>query len=153
MSFAAATNLHSHCPVFFETGTFHGGGVRRALEAGYSKVSSVEIHEPLYLQNLERFQKEITEGKVELHLGDSGHIIGNIVASIEEPIFFWFDAHDQTMNDAGVGELKCPIIQELNSIMQTRSESKRRLDVLIIDDLRLIEKKRCRLEYRLNNFL
>ena len=55
--------------------------------------------------------------------------------------FYWFDAHDQTMNDAGVGELKCPILQELNQIMNYRDEHKRRMDILIIDDMRLIEKK------------
>ena len=141
MSFSTDTNLHSSANVFLETGTFHGGGVRKALDAGYKKVISIEIHEPLFKQNLETFKKEIEEGSVELFLGDSGHILGSIVENINEPIFYWFDAHDQTMNDAGVGELKCPILQELNQIMQSRDEHKRRMDILIIDDMRLIEKK------------
>jgi hypothetical protein len=141
MSFSLSTSLHSHANVFLETGTFHGGGVTKALEAGYKKVISIEIHEPLFRQNLEKFKKEIELGSVELFLGDSGHILGSIVENINEPIFYWFDAHDQTMNDAGVGELKCPILQELNQIMTHRDEHQRKLDILIIDDMRLIEKK------------
>jgi hypothetical protein len=43
------------------------------------------------------------------------------------------------MNDAGVGALKCPIIKELQKIMEVRSLAQRRLDTLMIDDMRLIE--------------
>jgi hypothetical protein len=141
MTLSADTKLKSHANIFLETGTFHGAGVSRALLAGFSRVISIEVFEPLYKKNLEKFKREIEEGKVELYLGDSGHVIGSIVEKINEPIFYWFDAHDQTMNDAGVGELKCPIIQELNQIIKYRNEYQRKLDILIIDDMRLIEKK------------
>jgi hypothetical protein len=130
---------HPYVTTFLETGTFHGGGVTRALSEGYRKVISIEIHEPLYCDNLSRFSSQIDDGNVSLHLGDSGHIIGDIVSSIDEPILFWFDAHDQTMNDAGVGDCKCPIVKELKSIMSSRSAAMRRLDILVIDDMRLIE--------------
>ena len=74
-------------------------------------------------------------------LGDSGYVIGKAVESIDEPILFWFDAHDQTMSEAGVGDVKCPIIKELNNIMDFRNLHKRSLDTLIIDDMRLITNK------------
>lgn len=128
-----------YAPVFVETGTFHGGGVSRALAEGYKKVISLEIHEPLYRENLNRFANQVEEGIVELYLGDSAHIIGEIVKDIRDPICFWFDAHDQTMNDAGVGDCKCPIVKELQSIINERAQDRRRLDVLAIDDMRLIE--------------
>jgi hypothetical protein len=140
MPLQTSTEVFSpYTPVFVETGTFHGGGVSRALAEGYKKVISLEIYEPLYRENLERFSRQIEEGIVELYLGDSAHIIGEIVKDIQEPIFFWFDAHDQTMNDAGVGDCKCPIVKELRTITEKRSLDRRRLDVLAIDDMRLIE--------------
>lgn len=128
-------------PIFVETGTFHGNGVLRALAEGYRKVISLEVYEPLYKENLERFADKIKDGKVELFLGDSAHIIGDIVKDIEDPIYFWFDAHDQTMNEAGVGDCKCPIVRELCSIMKKRPVDRRRMDVLAIDDMRLIENR------------
>lgn len=141
MSFNKKFSIENHTRVFVETGTFHGAGVRKALEAGYKKVYSIEIFEPLYLENIERFRDYISEGRVTLLFGDSSHLIGDLVSGIDEPITFWFDAHDQTMNDAGVGELKCPIVSEINSVIKSRNSCKRLLDVLLIDDLRLIEKK------------
>lgn len=132
--------LRSHANVFVETGTFHGGGVNRALQAGFSKIISIEIHEPLYVENLTRFKDEIAKERVFFYCGDSSKIMQDIVSRIDDPILFWFDAHDQTMNNAGVGELKCPIIQELLSIIGARSLVKRRLDTLLIDDFRLIVK-------------
>lgn len=141
MPFAENTSINSNCSVFIETGTFHGRGVAKALKAGYSKVISIEIFEPLYIENLNRFSKEIEQGRVQLVLGDSGYVIGKAVESIDEPILFWFDAHDQTMSEAGVGDVKCPIIKELNNIMDFRNLHKRSLDTLIIDDMRLITNK------------
>jgi hypothetical protein len=152
MSFAEDTKLKSHANIFLETGTFHGAGVSRALSAGYKKVISIEVFEPLYKKNLEKFKKEIDEGRVELYFGDSGYVIGSIVEKINEPIFYWFDAHDQTMDGAGVGELKCPIIQELNQIIEHRNIHQRKLDVLIIDDMRLIEKKEVRWNIDMTEF-
>lgn len=130
--------LDTHARVFVETGTFHGKGVNNALQAGFSKIISIEIHEPLYRENCARFKSEILGERVFLYLGDSSKIIQDIVSEIEEPILFWFDAHDQTMNNAGVGEMKCPIIEELRGIIEARSLTMRRLDTLLIDDLRLI---------------
>jgi len=141
MSFSKLTTILSHCPVFVETGTFHGEGINKALKAGFSKVISIEIFEPLYKENLLRFSDEIEKGTVQLVLGDSGYVIGEAIQLIDEPILFWFDAHDQTMNEAGVGDVKCPIIKELNNIMAFRNLAKRRLDTLIIDDMRLITNK------------
>lgn len=132
--------LRSHAKVFVETGTFHGGGVNRALQAGFSKVISFEIHKPLFNENLIRFKDEILNQRVFLYHGDSSEIMKDIVSKIDEPILFWFDAHDQTMNNAGVGLIKCPIVNELLSIIETRDLANRRLDTLLIDDLRLISR-------------
>ena len=138
MTFSTNYSIINQSSVFLETGTFHGAGIKRALSEGFKKVISIEVYEPLWLENLDRFKNEIEDGKVSLIFGDSGYVIGDAVAEIDDPIVFWFDAHDQTMSNAGVGDVKCPIIKELANIMECRNISQRRLDTLMIDDMRLI---------------
>ncbi len=125
--------------VFIETGTFNGGGVINALNEGYQKIISIEIYDPMYQECLQKFEGEIRSGRVQLHHGDSSVIIGKIVSQIDEPITYWFDAHDQSMNGGGVGKLKCPIIVELEQIIANRPSELRKKDVILIDDMRLIE--------------
>lgn len=144
MPLRSSLNLkHAHCSTFVETGTFHGAGVRRALAEGYERVISIEIDDKLYKENLDRFSAEINESRVNIFLGDSAYLVSDIVSEIDEPISFWLDAHDQTMSGAGVGDCKCPIIEELDGIMRSRSLCERRMDILFIDDLRLIEDPRA----------
>ena len=120
-------------PIFFETGTYLGDSVRLSLEAGFDKIISIEINEELQNKNKLLFEKEITEGKVELHLGDTLLIMGDIIKNLESPITFWLDAHF----DFGVcGEKKCPLYEELNYI----SESKIKNHTILIDDVRLFGK-------------
>ena len=58
MSFAEDTKLKSQAKIFFETGTFHGAGVSRALSAGYKKVISIEVFEPLYKKTWRNLKKK-----------------------------------------------------------------------------------------------
>lgn len=125
-----------HSEYFVETGTFHGGGVRKALAAGFSKVVSIEVFNPLVVENEERFENEIDEGKVSIVEGDSGRILKKSIDSIEGGITFWLDAHIQTMNGGGAGEEKCPIVDELRQIRDVRVGKS---NILLIDDMRLIE--------------
>lgn len=125
---------------FVETGTFHGAGVRRALEAGFGRVETIEVFEPLIRENRDRFASEIARGAVRIHLGDSADILGDVAAPIEGTVTYWLDAHIQTMNGAGVGREKCPLVSELRQIAQRRAG---RGDILLIDDLRLIEDRRA----------
>lgn len=142
MPISPSTSIaHPSVSIFLETGTFHGAGVARALKDGYKKVISIEVYEPLYRANALRYATEIEQGRVSLYCGDSAYVIADIVKDLPDPILFWFDAHDQTMNDAGVGDCKCPIIKELRSIIDVRGLPARRMDILTVDDMRLIENK------------
>lgn len=129
-------------PVFVETGTFHGNGVRQALKAGFAKVISLEVHEPTFQENCRRFQQAIDEGSVELVLGDSGEVLESVLSGLDDsPITFWLDAHIQTQNGAGVGSEKCPVVAELRQIARARAANFS--DTILIDDLRLIEDRRA----------
>ena len=122
---------------FIETGTFHGAGVRAALSAGFKKVISIEVYEPLMAENANRFKTEIAEGKVDLVYGDSDDVLEDILDTIDGSITFWLDAHKQTMNGAGEGKETCPVVSELEHILNKRADN--RNDIILIDDMRLIE--------------
>lgn len=104
--------------IFVETGLFWGNGVISALNRGYKKVISIEISKEHYEHGLSKFSKEIHNGIVELYYGDSSSVLADVVLKYpNDNITFWFDAHDQSMEGAGCGELKCPIVKELNTII------------------------------------
>lgn len=116
-------------PIFFETGTYIGDSVKLALEVGFNKIISFEINKELQDKNILLFEKEINEGKVELHLGDTLLMMGDIVSKIESPTTFWLDAHF----DFGVcGEKKCPLYEEISFI----SSSTIKNHTILIDDVR-----------------
>ena len=129
-----------HGDAFVETGTFHGAGVRSALACGFAQVHTIEVFEPLVRENEARFAGEIERGTVHLHLGDSADVLAPLVSGIEGSITYWLDAHIQTMNGAGVGREKCPLVTELAQIARCRAG---RSDIVLIDDLRLIEDRRA----------
>lgn len=122
---------------FVETGTFHGAGVRAAINAGFNKILSIEVFKPLVTENQDRFKDEIQDGRVEIIFGDSDDVLEEVLAIKNGSITFWLDAHKQTMNGAGEGKEKCPVVSELQHIYNKREGIK--LDTILIDDMRLIE--------------
>ena len=74
--------------VFVETGSYTGGGIATALDAGFKRVLSIEI-QPSYHQMCKKKFNERKE--VELILGDSALKLGEVIKGIDEPITFWLD--------------------------------------------------------------
>lgn len=116
---------------FIETGTYTGGGVSTGLRAGYEKVISIEAVSEFHLNCRKKFEKEIGDGRVELLLGDSGTVIGQL--SPEGPAVYWLDAHFQGV-EAEFDADNCPLDQELDAIIKRGNPD----DVVLIDDLRLL---------------
>jgi len=83
----------SNYNILFETGTHHGDGVKNALEAGFNKIISVEILPELYKECVNKFSKEIEEGKVYLFLGDSNQKMEEMLQLIDQPAVFFLDGH------------------------------------------------------------
>ena len=146
MGFRNELSLQNYVsPVFFETGTFLGGGTKLALRCGFKKVITIELQEYLYNQcvmgdpsgNGEDLVSEISNGTVQIYLGDSRELMWNLIEPIEDRITFWLDSHIDGGNfKPGLTPdvPHCPILHELETI----SRHKRKDHIILIDDLRIM---------------
>jgi hypothetical protein len=118
-------------PVFIETGTFHGGGVKVALSCRFDEIHSIEIYEPFQVKNMETFKEE---SSVHLYVGDSETLLWNIIKDINKKITFFLDSHvvTQTNNLKGIREI--PLLQELDIIKQHSIKE----HTIMIDDRRMM---------------
>jgi hypothetical protein len=114
-------------PVFIETGTFQGKGVQQALDAGFSKIYSIELSIELYNECVQGFNND----KVFLLLGDSAEVLPTLIKEINEPITFWLDGHYSGTGTA-LGSQNTPLLQELESIRLHPIKT----HTILIDDLR-----------------
>ena len=113
-------------PVFVETGTKDGDGVKAAIMAGYQTIISIEKEKDRYLKTVKMFQEN---EKVLLYFGDSAEVLIDAIAAIGNKITFWLDANYNTDEPMGP---KCPILKELDQI----SRHPRKDHTLLIDDTR-----------------
>jgi hypothetical protein len=123
------TQIASNYPnqVFVETGAYEGVGISAAIDAGYKRIISIEIAE-IYL-NLckEKFKDKPC---VELVLGDSADILGDVISTINEPITFWLDGHYSGGNKPK-GKYLSPLLQELEYIKAHKIKE----HTILIDDV------------------
>jgi len=83
--------------LFVETGTNYGNGIYTALNCGFERALSVEINPILHEQNL---QKYANYDNVKLFLGDSKDVLPEMLKLVNEPAFFWIDAHHSSGDPA-----------------------------------------------------
>lgn len=115
---------------FFETGTHNADGVLTALEVGFDKVISIEINRYWYDRAIQRTEVAISQGRVQLYLGDSHMLMPHIVRGLENACTFWLDAH---WDGDVMGVKKCPLLDELRYIKEVAHLR----PTILIDDLRL----------------
>jgi len=118
--------------VFFETGTYKGEGIERALAAGFSKIYSVEVDQNWVDFAIAKFREHVDSGRVKIIKGDTKQIMGDVLKEINEPITFWLDAHW----DLGPvkGEADNPLYDELAFIKSHPVKT----HLIMIDDMRLM---------------
>ena len=115
-------------PVFVETGSYVGDGIRAALAAGFGKVHSIELS-PKYFAMCQRKFKD--DPRVVLHFGDSTAVLPGILEGLEEPATFWLDGH-WSMDDTALGAKATPLMEELEAIGRHRIKT----HTILIDDMR-----------------
>jgi hypothetical protein len=113
-------------PVFVETGSEQGYGIQQAVDAGFEKIYSIELHEKPYLYCLKKF---LHNPCVYLIQGDSSLVLGEIINMIPVNITFWLDGHDE---DA------YPVLAELEAIKNHPIKT----HTILIDDLRMFDEKK-----------
>lgn len=100
--------------VFIETGTFRGGTLRSAIEAGFAEVHSIDVV-PEYTENARNmwFQNP----SIHLHNGTSPDVLPTIMDGTKHTTF-WLDGHFQAHlpNESCEKYGECPVLAELKVI-------------------------------------
>lgn len=116
--------------LFVESGTFLGNGLQCAIDAGFEKCFTIEIHPYLYEKAQTRFYREIKSGQVVSYLGDSEKLLPAVVRDLNDTATFWLDAHISSQYGEKLAK-NCPIIGELETIKSHFIKN----HTLLIDDL------------------
>ena len=124
---------------YIETGTGIGDCLRHALQFDFKKLKSVEIYPQVY--NI--IKNEFLDSRVELFLGNSYELIGQMVKNLEGNTLFFLDAHFpgadshfETYTSTKDYDTRLPLEREVHTLNSVRDLSN---DVIIIDDLRIYE--------------
>ena len=119
---------HNYNPVFIETGSYVGDGIKNAIFAGYQSIYSIELAEKHYQYCKSYFKYN---NAVQLHHGDSVAVLPYILSNLTQSATFWLDAHYSGGDTAFVNTLT-PLMKELEFIKQHHIKT----HTIIIDDLR-----------------
>lgn len=115
-------------PIFIETGTYTGHMVYAMLNR-FDQIYSIELDHALAERAKMQF---VGYGRVHILEGESGRILPDLLADIQEPCLFWLDAH-YSGGSTAKGPHETPIIQELNCILNHDAADHH---VVLIDDAR-----------------
>lgn len=106
-------------PVFIETGTLNGDGLKAAASAGFEVLMSVDIN-PKVVADVRSMIP-----RAAIFCGDSPAVLPSMIQHAgTRPITFWLDAHPPTTS---------PLMAELDAIKAHRNGQ----DTILIDDVRL----------------
>jgi hypothetical protein len=113
--------------VLIETGTYLGDMVH-AMRKSFARILSFELDPNLAAQAQQRFAND---NHIQIIQGDSGKLLGEHIANINEPCLFWLDGH-YSGGITGKGSLETPIKNELSAILSHPVDG----HVILIDDAR-----------------
>ena len=123
--------LKSGLRTLVETGTYKGDMIA-AMRPFCDEIYSIELNGPLHEQARQRFKNDRS---VHLFQGDSGEIMGEVIAKVTSPAVFWLDGH----YSAGItskGDLDTPILKEIDHIAD---HPHAKGHILLIDDARCFD--------------
>lgn len=114
-------------PCFVETGTLNGGTIF-GMEPLFDTLYTIELSEQYYNGSKNSYKGD----KITFLLGDSGKVLGDLVATLTEPTIFFLDGH-WSSGDTGRGEKDCPLVEEITHIATAFKHKA----IIIVDDFRL----------------
>jgi len=112
---------------FVETGT-NTGVMLGKLKGSFEKIYSIELDPSLYSRAIELFKDE---KHIHLVEGDSADKLKIVLEKIDEPSFFWLDAHGSG-TITGRGENPAPILKELELVLAHPIQD----HIILVDDAR-----------------
>ncbi len=92
----------THSNIYIETGTCYGGSLRKAMDAGYTNLRSVEVYEPFYKKCQDLFRNN---KNVDLFFGTSAEQLPKMLEDIKVPAVIFLDAHPAGPNTGGHDDL------------------------------------------------
>jgi hypothetical protein len=116
---------------FIETGTHLGDTLADVAFDKSLQTVSIELADSYYHTAQKRFANYTN---VELLHGDSGTLMPQVVARLQEPALFWLDGH-YSGGITARGDLETPVSHELQAILA----SPVRGHVILIDDIRCFD--------------
>jgi len=119
-------------PVFIETGSYGGHGIKSAMDAGFKKVISIEVNDFFYQICKNRFKNY--KKVVHLYFGDSIIVLPEVLKTINERCTFWLDGHYMSDPHTAGGAMPVPLMEELKAIAQHHIKN----HTILIDDIRLL---------------
>jgi hypothetical protein len=115
--------------IFVETGTFEGASAEACLPY-FEKIHTVELSGAYYTAAVEKFKNNT---KVDVRSGMSGEFLRDLAGTLRnESVFYWLDAHWCVADDVEKNTSECPLLDELDALVQLNGQS-----VVCIDDARL----------------
>lgn len=123
-------------PVFIESGTYAGEGVRAALRAGFESIISIELSDYYFSLCRERYKNF---SNVQLLYGDSVLVLPKVLKNINQCCTFWLDGHwmggEEVIKKTGIYDV--PLMEELKIIATHPIKE----HTILIDDMRLVRDK------------
>jgi len=114
--------------IFVESGTFFGDMVA-AVRPDFDRLISIELSPRLARRARRRFA---SDGAVTILQGDSGAVLGPLLASLSAPAVLWLDGHYSGWLTAR-GDTETPVLREVEAALEFGHSE----DVLLVDDARL----------------
>ena len=109
--------------VFIETGSHKGGGIYTAQEAGFDEIYSCETDPEYWATTFKAVEEDVPNCYLSNMRSET--FLDNLAEIIDEPCFFWLDAHMD-------GEKYSPLLLELQVLKRFNNKS-----VVAIDDRRI----------------
>lgn len=115
------------CTVLVETGTYKGDMIVAARDL-FDTVHSIELAPALAAEAVVRFRDD---PGVTIHAGDSGELLGDILASATGRCLLWLDGH-WSGGMTALGDVPTPILRELDHVLHVADAA----PIVLIDDAR-----------------
>ena len=127
-----------NCSNYFETGLWDprtNVSSKKALMCGFDKVYCIEIRRDWVELGKKIFNEDIEKNRYNLYLDDSTNMKKYLTSdNFNNKTMFFLDAHVDNINIHNYKK-RCPLFEELSAI----GELKRKDNVILIDDLRIIK--------------